>query len=159
MEQSIQLTDEQNLYFMNFANKCYNYYYTVGQEDKEKIFDLYSAKASQYVFQKSRRNKLLDLINLKMKHGVDAGFDFEYYTGGKIKVVPYYDFSSPYASYSGPMQLAYTIAVVAYDFSKKRGAILFEAKINELIQSGAIEAVDENTRRINVQMINAKLAE
>ena len=157
MEDKIQITEEQASYFANFANKCFTYYYTVGQDDAQKVLDLYTAKSSQYIFQRSRKNKLLNLINLKMKPGVDPGYDFEYYENIKVKVISYYDFSNPYATYSGPMQAADTIVVVAFDISKKRGMILFELKINELIQMGAMEAIDENTRRINVQLINSKL--
>ena len=153
MEQKIQLTDEQVKYLMNFANTCYSYYYTVGQnEDQNKLY-LYVAKAAQYIFQRSRRNQLLNIINLKMKKGVDPGYDFEYYGGQKVKVVPYVDFNNRYATYAGPMQAASQIAVVAYDITKKRGAVLFETTVQELIANGAMQATDENTRRIDVQKV------
>jgi len=158
MEQKIQINKTQNDYLIAFAQQCYSYYFSFGPDEISQTLFLYAAKSAQYVFQKSRRNKLLNIINLKMKPGTDPGYDFEYYTGKKVKVVPFFNFKNKYASYSGPFEAADIIAIVAFDAHKMRGQILAEINAKDLIKIGAIEAIDENSRKIDVQKVFNEVA-
>lgn len=150
MEARVQINDTQLRHLKKFAESYCDNFYTVGNSKESKILYLCVAKVCQYIFQKARRNQLLNIINLSHRPAADPGFDFEYYAGGKIKIVPYYNFEDQYAYYSGPLNAADVIAIVAFDPSKKRGQVLLEASVNDYIRVGAMDAIDDNTRRIDV---------